>query len=230
MIIAARGKNVWDDPVLAQLILWNDALPHDGPRNMAIDEWLWQNATAPTLRVYRWLGHWMSIGYFSKHVSVPAGCDFVRRPTGGGVVDHRDDWTYTLVVPRGHGIAELPGAESYRLIHQALCEALRAEGVDCALVTAESEATGDRCFVKPVLHDLIDANGNKIAGAGQRRGRNGLLHQGSVVVPVEAAQRGERIAGLLADEVKDVLLEPEDGWLKEWSLQVYENRIWNAKR
>jgi len=53
--------------------------------------------------------------------------DLCRRPTGGGVVDHREDWTYTLVVPRGHALYDARATESYRLVHAALVESLRAQ-------------------------------------------------------------------------------------------------------
>src|SRR3954463_13362724 len=55
--------------------------------------------------------------------------ELARRPTGGGVVDHRDDWTYALVIPRGHPLEELRATQSYREIHEALAGALRLQGV-----------------------------------------------------------------------------------------------------
>ena len=42
------------------------------------------------------------------------------------------------------------------------------------------------CFEKPVAWDLLGENGEKIAGAGQRRSRYGVLHQGSVQAPAGA--------------------------------------------
>jgi lipoate-protein ligase A len=211
-------------------MLWNDAVPHDGPINMAIDDWLWQNATVPTLRVYRWQGEWMSIGYFSSSTAVPEGRDFVRRPTGGGVVDHREDWTYTLVVPRGFGLAELPGAESYRMIHLAIREALCAEKIDCELVSQESDDSSEECFVSPVVYDLVADNGKKIAGAGQRRGKQGLLHQGSLQVSGLAEGRGERLASMLSKEVNRISLEPNVSWMEERCESVYRNRSWSEKK
>ena len=224
MIIADEEKKVCDRRVLAELMLWNDAVPHDGPSNMAIDDWLWRNATVPTLRVYRWQGDWISIGYFSTWSAVPEGRDFVRRPTGGGVVDHRDDWTYTLVVPRGFGLAELPGAESYRRIHLAIREALREEKIECELVSQASEEANELCFVRPVVYDLVDASGKKLAGAGQRRGKHGLLHQGSLQVSESSDGRAERLAGLLSQDVKMISLVPDVSWIEERCESVYRNR------
>jgi lipoate-protein ligase A len=224
MIIADQEKKVCDCRVLAKLMLWNDVVPHDGPTNMAIDDWLWRNATIPILRVYRWQGEWMSIGYFSALSAVPEGRDFVRRPTGGGVVDHREDWTYTLVVPRGFGLAELPGAESYQIIHQAIRDALREERIDCELVSQQSDAANELCFDKPVVYDLVDTNGRKVAGAGQRRGKQGLLHQGSLQFIGSLPERAERLASLLSREVITFSLETDVTWIEERCEQVYRNR------
>lgn len=231
MIIAAKRKKVCDRRVLERLTLWNDAQPHDGPTNMAIDDWLWHSATMPTLRVYRWGGEWMSIGYFSASRLVPAGRAFVRRPTGGGMVDHSEDWTYTLVVPRGYELAQMSGAESYRSIHQALRDVIRDEGVPCELVGEISEAGDDFCFHSPVVHDLVDASGKKLAGAGQRRGRQGLLHQGSLQVrEIASENRAERLAVLLATEVKLAALAADGAWIQDRCERLYANASWNEKR
>jgi len=56
-----------------------------------------------------------------------SGFDLCRRPTGGGLVDHRNDWTFCLVIPRGHALFEAPATQSYREVHAAL--AARRAGV-----------------------------------------------------------------------------------------------------
>ena len=231
MIIAAKTKKVCDRSVLAQLTLWNDAHPHDGPTNMAIDDWLWHHASVPTLRVYRWHGEWISIGYFTESSQVPVDRAFVRRPTGGGVVDHREDWTYTLVVPRGEELAEMPGAESYRTIHRVLRDLLRQEGLGCELVNEPVSGGDGFCFQSPVLHDLVDAEGRKLAGAGQRRGRQGLLHQGSLQVRGNVSgDRADRFSALLAKNVASTVIVPDHSWINDRCEKVYGTTSWNSKR
>ena len=88
--------------VLPQLQLWLDPVQSDGPENMALDQWLAETCDAPVLRRYRWTPGGGSFGYCVKTADLPAsGLKWVRRWTGGGIVDHRADWTYTLFVPRG---------------------------------------------------------------------------------------------------------------------------------
>lgn len=198
---------------------------------MAIDEWLWHHTTEPVLRVYRWSGEWMSIGYFSKSAQVPAGRGFVRRPTGGGLVDHRADWTYTLVIPRGHALAEMAGAASYEQVHRALCEVLVAEGMDCRLTGQDGSEASAFCFEHPVTYDLIGAAGAKLAGAGQRRGKQGLLHQGSVQVTEDRdSSRALRLATRLCALPEVTELRPDGAWVERRRAEVYADPLWNGKK
>lgn len=160
---------------------------------MAVDEYLLkQPRETPLLRFYKWSEPTVSFGYFSTYAETLAcfpqqSCSsgeklhYVRRWTGGGVVDHRVDWTYTLVIPRGHSLERMRGAGSYRRIHQALGVAMRQHGEQVNLqIDRESEGADPACFRSPVEHDVLDHKGMKLAGAGQRRTKYGLLHQGSV--------------------------------------------------
>jgi len=175
-------------PPFEHLLVWIDPQPRTGPENMAVDEWLLGHAAASgsvVLRTYRWLGPWVSFGYaFNEsaarcHFSAP-GLQFVRRWTGGGVVDHRADWTYTLAIPAAEPLAAMPAPHRYRLIHAALAGALQIEGIEARLSDGSAATASGACFRNPVAHDLVGPSGRKIAGAGQRRNRAGVLHQGSV--------------------------------------------------
>lgn len=117
--------------------------------------------------------------------------DLCRRPTGGGVVDHRDDWTYALVIPRGHPLEEARAADSYREVHVALVEALQSQGAS-AEVKLECEPAGEGescglsgvCFQRAERFDVVNVeSGEKVAGAAQKRNRDGLLFQGSLWRP-----------------------------------------------
>jgi len=193
--------------VCEELRLWLDAAPMAGPEAMAVDEWLLETAEAPVLRVYRWLGGWGSLGVFGRIAGARAalpGLRWVRRWTGGGVVDHRRDWTYTLMDPAGGMLAAAGGAESYRVVHAALAAALAGAGEAVGLASGGGGAAGDLCFTHPVRHDLVRGDGRKIAGAGQRRTKWGLLHQGSVAVALDgddSAALARRFAGGLAGRV-----------------------------
>ena len=92
--------------------------------NMALDFLLLQRYPDPAafrFRHYEWRGPAFTFGFGQKIAWVRAqlapegSVDLCRRPTGGGMVDHRRDWTYALVIPREHdlvggaGHPDLPG-------------------------------------------------------------------------------------------------------------------------
>jgi lipoate-protein ligase A len=144
---------------------------------MAIDEALCMAATSPTLRVYRWAEPSVSFGYFghwSEVIERWPGRAAIRRWTGGGEVPHGEDFTYTLAVPREHPFCRMSVRESYGAIHRAVATLL--PGSELAASDAAASAA---CFARPVVFDVLVA-GAKVAGAAQRRGRHGLLHQGSI--------------------------------------------------
>jgi lipoate-protein ligase A len=107
----------------------------------------------------------------------------VRRPTGGGLVDHRGDVTYTVVLPPTHPIALMRSEDSYNALHRCVVAAFRSLGWNAELSPHKNppspRAFDMVCFEKPTRYDVM-LNGRKIAGAAQRRTRTGLLHQGSI--------------------------------------------------
>ena len=103
--------------------------------NMAIDESLLRHAQAPVLRLYGWEETCVSIGYFQKASVVPAGISFVRRYTGGGLVEHGRDLTYTLVPFAGAFFMGIYFGSIILLTGiQPISNRLRKKGVDPVLV------------------------------------------------------------------------------------------------
>jgi len=203
---SARNDKVQEGtrPLFADLTIYHDQRPHSAAMNMAIDEALLECATASTIRFYRWRAPALSFGYFGKFSDVAIYApqrDLIRRWTGGGIVFHGDDLTYSIVIPAGDSAFDESSIAIYERIHRALCAALNGSAQPANLLpsTALSERrqsrkgdlqiahrrTGDRrsldnnCFANPVRADVM-LNGRKIAGAAQRRTRRGLLQQGSI--------------------------------------------------
>jgi len=184
-----------------ELVWLDDPVPHSAALNMAIDEVLLRTATQPVLRTYRWARAAVSFGYFGAHDEVSRrfpGRERVRRWTGGGVVLHGEDFTYSVMVPRGHAFAGCGAEETYRAIHEVIGTVL---GPEVALAIEVAAPRSDACFENPVRHDLV-AEGVKIAGAAQRRTRAGLLHQGSVQCAGLPGNTGERLAAALSARVE----------------------------
>jgi lipoate-protein ligase A len=193
---------------------YHDAVPHSAAMNMAIDEALLESATVPSIRFYCWQSPALSFGYFGKFADVAIYAnkrDLVRRWTGGGIVLHEDDLTYSIVIPAADQAFTESSMIIYEKIHHGLADALNeigqnavvAEGVDHGGVaiarTAGVSAAGDRCFANPVRADVM-INGRKVAGAAQRRTRHGLLQQGSIQNITIDSDLAQSFAGTLSDD------------------------------
>ena len=151
--------------------------------NMALDEALLENAATlgqPVLRFYDWTEPCATFGYSQKIAAIEAATDLrplIRRCTGGGLVPHDGDWTYSLIFPPDHEWTALPATESYHRTHALLQQAFGEIGVETELAKSCRRPKPGECFEGHELHDLL-WNGKKISGAAQRRNRHGLLIQG----------------------------------------------------
>lgn len=186
------------------LLLWKDNIARGGPGQMACDEALLNLCDQPVLRIFRWAAPWVSAGYFTPLAlakSVRPGLPVCRRWTGGGIVIHEGDFTFSLVVPAGEPLARMRPAESYRKIHETVAAAMASQGTEAALAPGGGPAGGE-CFVSPVAHDVV-SSGRKVAGGAQRRTRRGLLHQGSIQGAATGLDFEQALAGFLSREVRD---------------------------
>jgi lipoate-protein ligase A len=162
--------------------------------NMALDEALMEFApelSRPVLRFYGWTQPAASFGYSQKISdveSVTALRPLVRRPTGGGLVPHDADWTYSIVIPPNHPWYALRASESYERMHQWIQSALLSLNIATELAPCGRKEIPGQCFVGYEKSDVLRF-GSKIAGAAQRRSKHGLLIQGSIQpVPLNVAR------------------------------------------
>ena len=164
----------------------------DAAFNMALDEALLEampRLQKPVLRFYGWTEPAATFGYFQKYSEVAGTTPLplIRRPTGGGIVPHDADWTYSAVFPPGHEWHSLKAEESYRRIHDWLRQAFMELKVETELALCCKKSLPGQCFAGHEKSDLL-WHGKKIAGAAQRRNKLGLLIQGSVQPPVSLAR------------------------------------------
>lgn len=232
--------------LLDRLHVINDQEFRSAAINMAVDEALLETAKIPSIRFYHWASPALSFGYFGKFADVAAHAikhDLVRRWTGGGIVFHGDDLTYSIVIPSSDPAFAESSVLIYENVHRALCDAIAAKGdcpelADVAAVSdhqSETSATvGDRrysdCFANPVRADVM-LNGHKIAGAAQRRTRRGLLQQGSIQYVDLTNGLTDRFAKELCDErnerkIDDRLLHRA----QEIAQDKYASQAWLRRR
>lgn len=161
--------------------------------NMAWDEALLETAASraqPLLRFYAWTEAAATFGYFQKLQEVEQMTPLrplIRRPTGGGVVPHAADWTYSVIVPPTDAWYALAAVESYRRVHDWIKAAFGRLGTPAELAPDGQSGVPGHCFLGAARFDVLSA-GMKIAGAAQRRTRSGLLIQGSIQPPAGAVR------------------------------------------
>ena len=183
------------------------ALPNafgDAATNMAIDAALLAHMPVglAAFRHYGWQEPAATFGYTQQYHRVltelasghapiepsQARTTLTRRMTGGGIVDHRNDWTYALILQRSVPAAKSPATNLYAQIHHAISHSLAKIGIDSRLApcprhceeTPVNKDIPTHCFVTPAANDVVHPNGQKIAGAAMKRSRQGLLIQGSI--------------------------------------------------
>jgi lipoate-protein ligase A len=215
-----------------KLLELHDPQPHGAALNMAIDEVLLRSATVPLLRFYRWTRPAVSFGYFERWSPALAPApqwETVRRWTGGGVVRHGEDVTYTLIVPAAHEFARHPAAESYRRIHEVIAGVLEAGGMRTALAAETWVRVPGGCFENAAEADVLAA-GRKIAGAAQRRTRWGLLHQGSVQGAAIAEDFAMRLAeAFSAQRMQRGLCDAELAEAEALAAAKYATAAWQGR-
>ena len=170
--------------------------------NMAFDEalLLWIPKLGSVLfRVYGWTEPTVSFGYFQNYrvaEAIADGRPIVRRPTGGGIVFHGADWTYAIAIPTHHWWYRLKAIESYRVLHEWIAAAFAKLGLPTTLALQKHKPLDvGQCFVGHEQYDLL-FEGQKIAGAAQRRTRSGLLIQGSVLPPEARLELAEWVRAM----------------------------------
>ena len=204
--------------VFSSLEIYNDIDSRTAALNMAIDEALLEDAGQPAIRFYRWDHPALSFGYFGRFADVEnheCQGDIVRRWTGGGIVFHGEDLTYSLIIPSHSPSFSESTMSIYEKVHGALTRALHLNGKCAELVAVAAvsdrrnqngSAIRDRrynnCFANPVRADVL-WNGQKIAGAAQRRTRRGLLQQGSIQKVNLAPDFGKHFAVQLSANCKE---------------------------
>jgi lipoate-protein ligase A len=205
--------------------------------NMALDEALLEampRLQQPVLRFYGWTEPAATFGYFQKFHEVGRTTllrPLIRRPTGGGIVPHDADWTYSVAFPPGHEWHSLKAEESYWRIHDWLRLAFAELKIKTELAPSSKKSLPGQCFAGHEKSDLL-WHDRKIAGAAQRRNRLGLLIQGSVQPPLISVSRDdwERAMASVATSEFGIVWQPgmADAGLLAAAHQLVREKFWRA--
>lgn len=223
-----------------------DTGPLDGPANMALDEALLENfdpsQSLPVLRLYGWEPPALSVGRYQDagdaldlELCAAAGVPVVRRMTGGGIIYHAAELTYSLVCAPWH-IGEGYGVkEGFRKLCGFLLGTYQRLGLDAAFAVDRNGAgvpLGVRtayCFAGKEEFDVL-VNGQKIGGNAQRRLRDAILQHGSIPLQSRVGEGLRFLKHPAPDAEKSVSLEqlgvrPELDELKGMLVEAFEEQL-----
>ncbi len=173
-----------------------DTGSHSAQENMVLDEKLLlemdMNAE-PILHLYQWDGPSATYGYFidpSKHLDLNKirqhRIAIARRPTGGGIVFHIWDLAFSFLLPSAHPRFSSNTLDNYRFVNESVQEVMKEFlhlpgplEIIPQSVSSVAEEADSFCMARPTIYDVV-YQGHKIAGAAQRRRKNGYLHQGTI--------------------------------------------------
>lgn len=150
---------------------------------MALDQELLDNIEEPTLHLYEFEKPSATYGYFIRpfdHLTEAAKeLDLAKRPTGGGIIFHTHDLTFSLLIPAAHPGFLKNTLDSYAFVNKTVAQALtKFLGKDPSLFTQKGP-NAPFCMAKPTVYDVM-IEGKKVGGAAQRKTKKGLLHQASI--------------------------------------------------
>ena len=178
--------------------MWNviDTGKRSAKENMELDAKLLDSLRPedePILHLYEWETDAATYGYFIKleqfvdrEKARARGVDFARRPTGGGILFHLFDLAFSVLVPSGHKGYFKDTLDNYAFVNKYVQKAVRKFLNKSSILLPEeptplSEKARSFCYAKPTIYDVMIGE-RKVAGAAQRRKRQGYLHQGSVAL------------------------------------------------
>ncbi len=157
---------------------------------MAVDAALMDRARATgegVVRVYAWARPTLTFGRnetvrnrFDAATLEARGYDAVRRPTGGRVLLHDGEVTYSVTMPSRD---DEPLRAAYDRINQMLRSAIGRLGVDAGEAPKRRELRPGQgaCFAAPSAGELV-VNGRKLVASAQWREAGALLQHGSILL------------------------------------------------
>ncbi|WP_321315435.1 biotin/lipoate A/B protein ligase family protein [Halarcobacter sp.] len=173
--------------------------------NMATDEALLlslKDNDLPILRLYTWDENSVTIGISQKVENYDFN-NIAKRITGGGVLFHGHDVSYSLILPvnllKGFNIKE-----SYEKICLFILDFYKKLGLEVCYAKDNLNiqlSKSEYCQVGFEAYDIL-VNGQKIGGNAQRRTKKAIFQHGSI--PVTSVKKGNTIDNKIGISLEDI--------------------------
>lgn len=218
--------------------------PFDVFSQMAIDEIIACDKTLENknfLRFFNWQEQKaITFGYAQRSKSLKeqleAGYKITRRPSGGGIVYHNGDLTFSIIFTSQDKVEDI-----YKNLHTAIAGELKkyikqVQTYDQKNIFKPVEnGQSKSCFANPVLDDLM-LDDKKILGGAIRRFGNRILYQGTL--QIAGARDKEEYKSAIKNALEKFLKEESSFTevsptlllqIKNKAEQVYKNPAWINK-
>ena len=166
---------------------------------MEIDAYLLETLGSkqdPILHFYEWEGDCATYGcltdpndYLDEEGVRSMGLKLARRSTGGGIVFHSWDFAFSVLVPAKCSFFSLNTLDNYAFVNDVVRLSVQKFLNEASLELTpfdfgSKDTSCERfCMAKPTKYDVV-LEGRKIAGAAQRKCKQGFLHQGMIALQV----------------------------------------------
>ncbi len=145
------------------------------------------------LHLYDWEGDAATYGHFIDPDNflnmagvAKKSLDLAKRPTGGGIIFHKCDLAFSVLVPATHPEFSNNPLDNYAFVNNRVIWAIhQMVHLPAELLPDEPIPLDDHCksfcMAKPTKYDVM-IQGKKVGGAAQRKTKHGYLHQGSIAL------------------------------------------------
>lgn len=215
--------------------------PADAVYNMAFDEKIFRTFMEddiPVFRVYGWSSPSFTYGVsqkFGDELDIKRcaldGIQVAKRMTGGGVLFHHDEITYSLVCAK-EDIKEPDGVfVSYRNICAFLISFYRLLGLDASFALEADDfrkrcAPHELCSASREKYDIV-IGGKKIGGNAQKRKRRAVFQHGSIPISVDW-DFVRRYAGSLPEDIHSGVITLSEALKRVPDRRVLEDALIDA--
>jgi lipoate-protein ligase A len=148
------------------------------------------------------------------------GLTLARRPTGGGIVFHVWDFAFSVLIPAASPHFSSDTLANYQYVNgvvQRVVEEFLQKKEEMELIPTDAASLDGSCarfcMAKPTKYDLT-VGSKKIAGAAQRKCKQGFLHQGTIALTLPPDLYLDEVL-LAGTRVKEAMLAHTFPLLKE---------------
>jgi len=209
--------------------------------NMATDESLlknFENDDLPILRLYTWDENSSTIG-ISQNIE---SYDFLenqkekvaKRITGGGILFHGHDISYSLIIPT-HILSTLSIKKSYEYICQFILNFYKNLDLDVCYAKDNEKiklSKSEFCQVGFEAYDIL-VNGQKIGGNAQRRTKKAIFQHGSIPLVATKGNSFDEKLGISLEDIgiklnsQDAINQIIDAFRTTFNVTLKEEKLTN---